>query len=378
MLKKTGRIGVILFAIILVFSLVVFTGCGRAQLKGSDIRVASFWSTYNVDTYEPRDEAEAEGLQLRRRLMAEHGFNLEVFELSDYDSYLSMVASHMMARDKNIHIYEVTPDMAVTLFKQGLLAPISNATSVNLKNRNMVAYELPMYNAPVEQYMTFGGVQYGWSYSIPNNGWGQAMLFFNTRHLVDVGLSPDYLYDLQRDNNWTWATFLDLCRRLTRDTTGDGVIDVYAVPFDDAREVLRGLIYGNGGNFVTFDANGVAHSAVNSPAVIEALNFYNQLINENLMLTINDDYGPNWGWNWSAFADGRVAMTFDPEWRKGQMNEGFDAGYVLPPRGPRSDALRLDTIDSCYVIPAFYSPAEVEVFLKAFELWNTPTTTDWL
>jgi len=381
MLKRTSQSGLILIVLILIASLFVFAGCGGkgVSLKGANIVISSWWSTYNVDTYEARNEGEARDLEMRRNLLSDNGFHFEVVELSSWDDYLPIVASNIMSGNKEYSIYEVAPNMAITLYKQGLLYPIGDSKAVNLKNREAVAYGEsgagPMYNALVEDFMTFGGKQYGWQYGRPNDSWGQAMLFFNSKHLVDVGLSPDYIYDLQKNNNWTWDTFLDLCRKLTRDTNNDGITDIYALPCDDAREVLRGLIYGNGANFVSFDASGKASLATNTPNFVEALQFYNQLINEGLILT-NPIY--DWGWNWTAFYDQRVAMTFDPEWRKGQAQDQFDGGYVLPPRGPRSATLRMDASDNVYCIPAFYSPAEVDVFLKAAEMWFTPVDTDWL
>jgi len=382
MLKRTSQGGLILIALILVASLFVFTGCPGSKgisLKGANIVISSWWSTYNVATAEPRSEGEEQELAMRIALLKNQAFNFEVKELTDWDNYLPLVASTIMSGSKDFSIYEVAPNQAITLYKQGLLYPVSESKAVNFKNRTPVAYgdtgATPMYNGLVESFMTFGGKTYGWQYGLPNNSWGQAMLFFNTKHLTDIGLSPDYIYDLQKSNNWTWDTFLDLCRKLTRDTNNDGITDIYALPCDDAREVLRGLIYGNGANFVTFDANGKAVNATNSPAFVEALQFYNQLIQEGLVLTM-PTY--DWGWNWTAFYDQRVAMTFDPEWRKGQAQDQFDGGYVLPPRGPRSATLRMDASDNVYTIPAFFTPAEVDVILKAAELWFTPVDTDWL
>jgi len=380
MFKKTGRIGIILFVLILVTGLITLGGCDRGgsaagNLRGANIVISSWWLTYNVNTYEARSENEERELDYRRRLLADNGFNFEVVELSDFDNYLPIVASTIMSGNKTYSIYELGAAMAVTLYKQGLLYPVGDSRAANFRNREPIAGVMPMYNGLVEDFMTFNGKQYGWQYGNPNDSWGQAMLFFNTQHLVEVGLSPDYIYDLQKNNNWTWDTFLELCRRLTRDTNNDGVTDIYALPCDDAREFIKGLIYGNGGNFVSFDAQGRASSVINSPAVIEALQFYNQLINEGLVLTM-PTY--DWGWNWTAFYDQRVAMTFDPEWRKGQAQDQFDGGYVLPPRGPRSNQLRMDAMDNVYVIPNIFSPAEVDVILRAAELWFTPVDTDWL
>jgi len=385
MLKRTSRISLFLFALILVVGIVMFTGCNRSggtssgstgvSVRGANIKVASWWSTYNVDTYEARDEGEARTLDWRKKVLADQGFSYQSVEISDWDNYLPIVASNIMSGSKEFQIYELGSNMAITLYKQGLLYPVSDSKAVNFKNRDAVAGVVPVYNGLVENFMTFNGKQYGWMYGYPNDGWGQSMLYFSIKHITDAGLSPDYLYDLQKNNNWTWDTFLDLCRKLTRDTNNDGITDIYALPCDDAREFIMGLVFGNGADFVNIDAQGRASNATNSPAFLEALAFYNQLINEGLVQTI-PEY--DWGWNWSAFVDGRVAMTFDPEWRKGEMNTNFDAGYVLPPRGPRSTQLRLGAGGSVLAIPNYFSPAEVDVILKAAELWETPVDTDWL
>jgi len=374
MLKKTSQIGLILFALVLVF---VITGCpgGGVNLKGAQITVSSWWLNYDTATAEPRSESEEKELDWRRKVESEHGFKYVVEQTSDWDNYLPVVINNIMSGNKKYSYYQVGSEMAITLFKQGLLYPVSDSKAVDFKNRTIEPFVRNAYNGIVDEYMTFGGKTYGWQYGLPNNGWGQSMLYFNPRFLVEAGISPDYLYDLQESNNWTWETFLDVCRRLTRDTNNDGITDIYALPIDDAREFLGGLITGNGGDFVTLDAQGRAISAINSPNVIEAINFFNQLITEGLVWT-TEFY--DWGQNWTAFVDQRVAMTFDPEWRKGQMNDGFEAGYVLPPRGPRSPQLRLGTLDSCNVIPAFFSPDEVDIILKGSEIWNAPPDADWL
>ena len=29
------------------------------------------------------------------------------------------------------------------------------------------------------------------------------------------------------ENNWTWKDFLEICRKVTRDTNGDGILDQF-------------------------------------------------------------------------------------------------------------------------------------------------------
>jgi len=375
--KKFGKELLILSAFLMIASLLVFSGCGGkdVNLKGALITVSSWWQTYDTESYEARSESEGRELEWKIKAEKDHGFKLVVEQVSDWDNYLPIIVNNIMSGNKKYSYYQVSSEMALVLYKQGLLYPVSDSKVVNLKNQEIIPFEKWSYNALVDEYMTFNGKTYGWSYGLPNNGWGQAMLFFNPKFLADAGIDVEYLYNLQRDNQWTWEAFLDVCRKLTRDLNNDGITDIYAIHIDDAREFLSGLIFGNGGDFITLDASGKAQNAANSPNVIEAINFFNQLINEGLVQT-SQYY--DWGSNWTAFVDQRVAMTFDPEWRKGQMNENFDAGYVLPPRGPRSSTIRLGVMDGCNVIPAFFSPEEVDIILKGAEIWNAPVDADWL
>ena len=375
MLKRTSQMGLILFALILVTSLLVFSGCSKGvNLKGAQITIASWWQDYDTSTYDARSESEEKELDWRIKAEKEHGFKVVVEQISDFDNYFTLMVNNIMSGNKKFSIYQTEPSFVLTAQKQGLLYPVSRSKAVDFKNREIIPMVKHAYNGLVDNYMTIGGDTYGWTYGLPNDTWMQAFLFFNPRFLVEAGLSAEHLYDLQKANNWTWDTFLDVCRRLTRDTNNDGITDIYALPIDDARQFLTGLIFGNGGDFVTMDAQGKAVNAVNSPAVIEAINFFNQLITEGLVWT-TPTY--DWGQNWTAFVDQRVAMTFDPEWRKGQV-DGLEIGYVLPPRGPRSSTLRLGALDGAWVIPAFFSPEEVDVILKASEIWNAPAEADWL
>jgi len=378
MLKKTNQAGLIMFTLILAASIFVLSGCPSkgVNLKGALITAGSWWQDYDTATTEPRAENEEKELEWRLKVEKDYGFKHVVEIVGDWDNYLPLVVNNIMSGNKKFSYYQVASEMAIVLYKQGLLYPVSDSKAVDFKNREIIPFEKNMYNGIVDDYMTFGGKTYGWGYGLPNNGWGQSMLYFNPKFLADAGIGVEYLYDLQRDNKWTWDAFLDVCRKLTRDTNNDGITDIYAIHIDDAREFLGGgLIIGNGGDFVTLDANGKAQSAVNSPNVIEAINFFNQLINEGLVQT-SEYY--DWGSNWTAFVDQRIAMTFDPEWRKGQMNDGFEAGYVLPPRGPRSATIRLGVMDGCNVIPSFFSPEEVDIILKGTEIWCAPPEADWM
>jgi ABC-type glycerol-3-phosphate transport system substrate-binding protein len=50
-------------------------------------------------------------------------------------------------------------------------------------------------------------------------------LFFNKRLFREAGLDPNLPYDMQKAGTWTWSAFIDVCKKLTRDTNNDGRMD---------------------------------------------------------------------------------------------------------------------------------------------------------
>jgi ABC-type glycerol-3-phosphate transport system substrate-binding protein len=377
MLKKTSRFGVILFALILVAGvLVLATGCKKGpNLKGASIKIARWSNPYDVNTYQPQSETEERQLEFRKKLLADNGFTMEEVQLSGWDDFFPIVLSNILSGNREYSMYCLPADWAMTLYKQGLLAPL-NQGQVVLNNREEVAGEKTAWNKMMEDLFTFGGKQYSVTPGLGGFSWQGNFIFFNKRLLREAGLDPNLPFDLQRDGKWTWDAFLDICRKTTRDTNNDGITDIYALPGDDCREIMFGFVYGNNGNFITIDSNGRYQNATNRPEFIEALALFQQLINEGLMKPRTAS--SEWGWNFAEFFDGRTAMVFDPEWRQGQLPEmSDDYGIVLAPKGPRATNYRTSLTEIVFVIPSFFSQAEVDVILKAFDLWETPMDTDW-
>jgi ABC-type glycerol-3-phosphate transport system substrate-binding protein len=375
---KRRVVGLFLIALIVVTSALFAAGGQQrgAALRGQRFTIGSWHGAYDVNTYEPRNEAEEKQLEYRRKLMADNGFTLRQIELAGWDDYFQVVTNNFMSRDKSIHAYWLSAEWAMTLYKQGLLYPISDS-SVKLTNRIPVALEKAAYNEMMEKLFTFGGKQYAFSLGQGGDSWQGNFVFWNKRLLREAGIGEDHPYDLQRDNRWTWDTFTDLLRRTTRDINNDGIIDIHGMPCDDAREVMNAFVYGNNANYVTIDAQGKFHLAADSAAFIEAMQFYLRLIEQGLMKTRPE--GAAWDWDFTEFIDGRVAFLIAPEWRKGQMPDTMkdDYGCVLPPRGPRANNYRMSLTENVMVVPGFFTPAEVDGILTALDLWEAPADTDW-
>jgi len=232
------------------------------------------------------------------------------------------------------------------------------------------------YNKMMEDLFTIDGKQYGVAQGIGGDSWQGNFVFWNKRLLKEAGIDPDLPYDLQKANNWTWDTFYDMLKKTTRDINNDGITDIYGLPCDDVRQVVYSFVYGNNAQFVSVDNEGVLHNTTNSPGFIEALQFYQKLLQEGLMKMRPRDAA--WDWDFTDFIDGKVAFIIAPEWRKGELPEmKDDYGSVLPARGPRANDIRMSLTETVWVIPAYFSPEEVDVTLTALDLWYVPVTDDW-
>jgi len=364
-----------LLALILVAG-VIATGCQKGpKLKGANVIIARWSNAYNVNTFQPRNEGEEKELEWRKKVLADNGLNMEVVELSGWDDYFPLVVSNIMSGNKNYSLYCLPADWAMTLFKQGLLFPISDS-SVKLNNRVPVEGQKGAWNKMMEDLFTINGKQYAICPGIGGFSWQGNFVFFNKRLFKEAGLDPDLLFNLQSAGTWTWDNFFNIAKQLTRDINNDGIVDIYGLPCDDSREIMNAFVFGNNGNFVTVDAKGKFQNATNKPEFIEALQFYQRLMNEGVMKVRPNNAA--WDWDFTEFFDGRTGMLIAPEWRQGQLPEmADDYGMVLPPKGPRANNYRMSLTEVVFVVPNLFTKAEVDVILHAFDLWMTPMDTDW-
>lgn len=126
------------------------------------------------------------------------------------------------------------------------------------------------------------------------------------------------------NNNWDWKEFYEICKRITKDTDGDGIID----QFGTSGFTWKHAVYTNGQQL--FDQNGTK-AWFNNPEVIEAVKFTRKLNNLNI------NFKP------AEFESGKVAFepfTFS-EYRaykfypyKVNMYNNFEWECIKLPKGP--------------------------------------------
>ena len=154
-------------------------------------------------------------------------------------------------------------------------------------------------------------------------------IVWNKTKFEEMGL-PN-LYELVENGEWTWEKFKEIAIEATRDLDGDGDTDIwgyspYAYPwgFPEAHNWLAS----NGADVTTVDENGRVVFALDSPAALEALNFYQELHQLGVVYTDQPGY--------EAIQNDLVVMAICRPWTF-YIIESFedDLGYVPLPMGPR-------------------------------------------
>jgi ABC-type glycerol-3-phosphate transport system substrate-binding protein len=378
MVKKTSRILVILCSLLVVVCLFGVVGCKKGpSLKGEEIVLAQWWEDYDVNTYQPRNASEEKTLEWRTKIQKENGFTMRSVNVAGWGEWLQESIQSTLAGDPIGNITFQSPDWAMALLRQGLIAPLDSVKSIDLRNpRPVGGAEFPVAtNTAVLDGLTVGGKPYGFQVEIGLHN--AQVVFFNKRHYREAGLDPNLPYDLQKANTWTWDAYLDICRQLTRDIDNDGVIDRYAMPSGSDTEILQAFVSSNGSDFAAVDpSTGRFINPATRPEFLEALQFLYRLLNEGVVK--RPPPNANWDWFKSDFVDGGISMFINDSWMWNNLADMRDEwGMVLPPRGPRASKITAFAMDNVITIPATFSAEEVDKYVYATALWYSPQEEDW-
>lgn len=78
--------------------------------------------------------------------------------------------------------------------------------------------------------------------------------------------------NLQKNNQWTWDKFEEYCKKLTKDTDGDGKTDQYAMA-SFSKYYLPMCAANNNATFVSRDKDGKYVDAITSKEFKDAMNW---------------------------------------------------------------------------------------------------------
>lgn len=303
------RKSILVFALLVVM---VFAGAVQAydfkgiDLQGKTVRIASW---HNVLEDLERDYP-------GRIAEAEKKFNCKIEYVSiHWDEYSEGLMNRLLAGDSNYDIWKVNHNFFWELFTQDAFYPVSEVVPASYY------ITLPAPHQSVMDTLSHNGTKYGFS-AYGNLLGAMRFVAWNKDMFEREGL-PD-LYELYKSGEWTWDQAIEIAKKATKDSDGDGENDQWGWStiwsFD--------LAFANGAR-LTKEIDGKRVFTYDQQPALEALGTYYQWQYIDKVVLSGD-------WGGDNFKAGTVAMQPLEFWRIDMMNEDFefDFGIVPMPKGP--------------------------------------------
>lgn len=303
----------------------------------------------------PNEETPEGALALEKWKEAEEKYNVKiVWEKVPWGESVQMVTNAALSGESVGDIVALDYYFAVPAINQGLFMPVDN----------FFDYDDPKWPVGIKKHGMVNGKMYGFTANI-NNASG---LYYNRTLFEREGL-PDP-HELVAQDKWDWDAFLDIAKRATKDTDGDGVIDQYGITNNSA-VLARILIHSNGAALIE-EKDGKHEFAYKNPDVIEALRFLYDLYNTHKVIApkVGDNEHKD---SQMYFNTGKAAMVTGEVW-EGSTRESMtdEQGFVFFPKGPKGKQYQ-GSVEN-YV--QFYIPANVKRAEEKAYIWDQIQTWD--
>jgi len=158
---------------------------------------------------------------------------------------------------------------------------------------------------------------------------GSTVLMFYNKDLFDAAGIP------YPEDGWTWSDFRAISKTLTQDTDGDSRLDQFGNNMNFGFLDIEPVIWSFGGRILNAD---YTRAAVNSPEVLEALRFMQDLkFEDRSTIWFGDFQGLNIE---TQILTGKIGMTLSSWFSTQILNDVEEAmrwGVCPMPAGPRGD-----------------------------------------
>lgn len=219
----------------------------------------------------------------------------------------------------------IHPSWATSLISRGFFLELSDRMR---KDRDLRSDDILPYCLEFYQWQ---GKQYGLPYYS-----GPGIMFFNKSLFDRYGIKTPDKYE--REGKWTWDTFLDVMKPLTRRELTPPVYGYERV--DPGLQWYMSVpIWAHGGEVVTKDER---ESKLHEQAALDALQFQADLLRVHRVVPVGDEVAkiPNPGSR--RLNSGQIGIMYGgrfyvPDF-KGHAN--FDIGVVPVPKGPKGRGTR--------------------------------------
>ena len=305
-----------------------------------------FYDSTQTDIYENpyvTDEEQAQ-MQLDNVRAIEEKYNVEIkFVNLTYQGVQDSINTSILAGAPDCDIYEVDLQFGIPAALNGYATDLSTVLPEDsdiFADQNVMKY-IQIGESEEAYLMKAVAAETTIEATYP--------LAFNKQMLDDAGLEDPR--DLYARGEWTWDKFREYMLTLTKDSDGDGVVDVYGFG-SDYQNLFGGLLMSNGATV----ASGTTQTVTN-PEVGEVLeymyNMYN--VDKSAYPWYADDFDTNRLW----YKDGLVGFWVTAAWIMDSNKDAdleFDVCMVPWPVGPsgnqETNKMKNVTSGNAWMIPS--------------------------
>jgi multiple sugar transport system substrate-binding protein len=292
---------------------------GGIDLGGKTVTFVHFYNVF------PESDLEL----LERKALAEEKFNCKI-EMKTYSwgqPHVEGMMSRLLAGESEYDIWGMQSDWFWTMVGKGAFLSVGDVVPSEY------------YEDYPEIPTDFRGKRYQISFPEPSLGnmyvtlWNQDL--FERENLPNP-------YDLYENGEWTYDAFVDIVKKATRDTDGDGQIDQWgAILWWDHAAVMA---FSNNASAIKVTDDGTVVFAADSPEFLESLDLMLEVMAAQPGL--NQSQG-------EIFNDGKAAMTIAGVYTATGLRAG-KVGIVPLPMGPSATEYSYPDVTSGqgYFLPA--------------------------
>lgn len=331
------------------------------DFKGMNVIMGDWWSDPNAL---PASKYQEDQAAFRKWTTDTYKFSVVQKAAASWQNQPQFVANYCLTGGDENYIFCIDGRSALVGVKTDFFYDLSKIKSVNYKNAKV-------YDQSVVNLLQKGNSFYAFNFGVPEPREG---IFFNKRILEEGGYNPEYPYDLQKEGKWTWETFEEMCKNLTRDTDNDGVVDQFAMSSFYTCFTAAALD-SNGSCKIARDSNG---KYINNTGADKSMEAYNWI--QYFFQTYQLPQPENAAWDYflTAFLNGETAFMCHQEFLaqpNGTLSRmSDDWGFVAFPLGPSGDGVYRTLHDTpMWVIPNIYDAEKTEKIAKIIDLYNQPT-----
>ncbi len=335
------------------------------DLGGMEIVVRDWFSG---EPAEPKTDFEEAEKAYHDWVQEQYNFKITYETIGDWASQITDFLDYAENADKEATNYMFTMPSA---FAPNVMSAAKQGLVYDLATLDCIDFSEAKYANNAHKLYTVGNNVYGF-----RAGWAEPRtgMYFNRRVLQEAGVDPDSIYDLQKEDKWTWEAFEEIMKKVQRDVDGDQEIDVWGVTVNEGVMVTAAVL-SNGGQFVGKDANGNFTYEFESAETLEALEWVREIFNNYDWNGPADEDGNPAPWDYyqTQFRNGGAAFLCDQQYCATPGNLFYDMedelGFVAFPKGPKGKLCQ-GVDDNFFVLPAKYSAEKAWNIAFAFSVYN--------